>query len=229
MTDKKNSEDRRPIPLRHTKVADRIASSLARRGVSPDTISYAGMFAALLAGAALAATSLAPGYATGLFLAAAVLIPLRGLCNMFDGMVAVEFGKGSATGALMNEVPDRISDIALMIGAGFAIGGHETLGYLTAITALFIAYVRVAGISMGTPAFFGGWMAKQPRMFSIAGVSAWLALAPLAWQPSIGEGYGLITVCQIVILVGSIQTIAVRLWQVKNALNNSLTAGEKNE
>ena len=186
MKNKKIAKDRRPIPLRHTKVADRIASALARTGISPDTISYAGMCAAVLAGAALAATSLAPDYARGLFLTAAVLIPVRGLCNMFDGMVAVEFGKGTATGALMNEVPDRISDIVLMIGAGFAIGGDQTLGYLTAITALFTAYVRVAGISMGTPAFFGGLMAKQPRMFSIAGVSAWLALTPVDWHPLLG-------------------------------------------
>lgn len=210
-------------------MADRIASALARRGVSPDTISYVGMFAALLAGMALAATSLAPDHARGLFLAAAVLIPLRGLCNMFDGMVAVEFGKGTASGALMNEVPDRISDIALMIGAGFAIGGNPTLGYLTAIAALFIAYVRVAGISMGTPAFFGGLMAKQPRMFSIAGVSAWLALAPATWHPSVGGAYGLMTICQVVILAGSVQTIIVRLRQLKLALDHMFTPGEENE
>ena len=47
---------------------------------------------------------------------------LRLLCNMLDGMVAVEGGKGSRTGEIYNEVPDRIADPLLLVPAGYAIG-----------------------------------------------------------------------------------------------------------
>ena len=55
-----------------------------------------------------------------------------------DGLVAVEYGKGSATGALFNEVPDRIADSAVLVGAGYAATGWVTLGYVAALLALFV-------------------------------------------------------------------------------------------
>lgn len=217
MTNPNSDGDRRPIPLRHSAVSRRIAAALAGAGLSANGVSLIGMVLAIAAGIALALTSLFGEAFRLLFLLAALFIPIRGLCNMIDGMIAVELGQAAPTGPLMNEVPDRLSDIALMIGAGYALGGNETLGYLTALAALFIAYLRVAGVSMGTPAFFGGWMAKQPRMFSLAAVCAWLALTPEAWHPSIG-GSGLVTFCQSAILIGSVQTVYLRLRQIAAAL-----------
>ena len=79
------------------------------------------------------------------FLAAAALIQLRLAANMFDGMVALETGRASPTGELFNEVPDRVSDAAMFIGAGYAAGGNPTLGYLAACLALFVTYVRGRG------------------------------------------------------------------------------------
>ena len=61
---------------------------------------------------------------------------------MFDGMVAIETGKASPTGALYNEVPDRVSDAAMFIGAGYGLGGQPPLGYLAACLAVFLAYLR---------------------------------------------------------------------------------------
>jgi phosphatidylglycerophosphate synthase len=52
-------------------------------------------------------------------------------------MVAIEAGTASPVGELYNEVPDRVSDTATLIGAGYAVGGHPTLGYVAACLALF--------------------------------------------------------------------------------------------
>ena len=78
------------------------------------------------------------------WLLAAGLVQLRLLCNLIDGMVAIESGKGSPLGELYNEIPDRLSDAATLVGLGFAAGSVPWLGFLAAILAVFVAYVRAA-------------------------------------------------------------------------------------
>ena len=89
--------------------------------------------------------------------------PLRLLCNLFDGMVAVEGGKQSAIGSLYNEFPDHVADSLLIVGLGYAIGQSD-LGWFAALAAALTAYVRVFGGSLGLTQSFMGPMAKQHRM-----------------------------------------------------------------
>jgi phosphatidylglycerophosphate synthase len=114
-----------------------------------------------------------------LFILAASCIQLRLLCNMLDGMVAVEGGMGSRSGEVYNEVPDRIADPLLIVPAGYATGlpfGPE-LGWLCGLLALFTAYVRALGGAAGLPQGFQGPMAKPHRM---AAMTAGLIAAALA-------------------------------------------------
>jgi phosphatidylglycerophosphate synthase len=90
-------------------------------------------------------------------------IQLRLLCNLFDGMVAIEGGKLSDVGAIYNEFPDRVSDTLLLIALGYAAGA-PLIGELTAGAALLTAYVRVFGGSLGLQQRFSGPLAKQERM-----------------------------------------------------------------
>src|SRR5438132_145918 len=86
--------------------------------------------AAFRRGVALAATSFTAGIPQRtLWVIAAALVQFRLACNMLDGMVAVESGVASPVGELYNEIPDRISDAAALIGLGYAAGGSATLGY----------------------------------------------------------------------------------------------------
>src|SRR5690348_14657426 len=115
--------DRRPIAVRGWRVFGWAARTLAAGGVSPNAISIASLFAGAGAGLALAATAhLEDGWQRLAWLAAAGLIQVRLLSNLLDGMVAVECGRASPVGELYNEVPDRISDAAVLIGAGYAQG-----------------------------------------------------------------------------------------------------------
>jgi phosphatidylglycerophosphate synthase len=125
--------------------------------------------------AACGAFSLVPGITPGrraaaLFLAGAATIQLRLLCNMLDGMLAVEEGFKSRTGDIFNELPDRLADVLILVGAGYSIRylpGGSTLGWAAAVTAVFTAYVRVLGGSLGVTQHFIGPMAKQHRMFTL--------------------------------------------------------------
>ena len=47
----------------------------------------------------------------------------RLLCNLFDGMVAIEGGKKSANGDLYNDMPDRFADALFIIPVGYVAGG----------------------------------------------------------------------------------------------------------
>src|SRR5438132_9967491 len=135
--------DRRPIATRNRKWAQAATGWLAARNVSPNAISIAGMCACIVSGFALGMTSITD-YRI-LWLVAALGAQLRLTANMLDGMVAIASGRTSKIGELYNEVPDRISDAAVFIGAGFAWGGNVTLGYIVTILDIYKDYVCDAG------------------------------------------------------------------------------------
>src|SRR5690625_6282553 len=68
---------------------------------------------------------------------------------------------------MFNDIPDRLADPLILIGAGYAaatVGLGPALGWLAALLAVLTAYIRVMGVSLGAPADFSGPMAKQHRM-----------------------------------------------------------------
>ena len=165
--------NRRPIATRDTALARRGAAWLAASGVSPNAISVASIIFAAAGAAAL----LWLPWPWGPWLCA-VAIQLRLACNLFDGMVAVEGGKQTPTGALYNEVPDRVADSLLLVALGYA-AALPWLGWLAALLALQTAYIRTLGGALGQPQDFRGPMAKPHRM---AAMTVACVLAPvLAW------------------------------------------------
>ena len=217
MSEQSFEPDRRPLASRDHAVSKAVSHWLAARGASPNAISLAGMIAGVAAGAALAATAQTPGSLGSRlgFAAAAVLIQLRLLANMFDGMVAIETGKASATGAMYNEVPDRVSDAAMFIGAGYAQGGQPALGYIAALLAVFLAYVRAQGRVAGAQQEFCGPMAKPQRAFVMTMLSIYCTAAPTAWQDDLsGHGWGMMAWALLLIVAGEILTAGRRLRRI---------------
>jgi phosphatidylglycerophosphate synthase len=209
--------ERRPIAARNLKVFQRLASWLARRGASPNGISLAGMALGLAAGVALAATPWLPFPADrAAWVLAALFIQLRLLANMLDGMVAIEARRSSPVGELYNEVPDRVSDAAVLIGAGYAVGGDPVLGYAAACAAVFTAYIRSMGKAAGTLQDFSGPMAKQQRMFVITLAALYCGLAPSAWQPGWGPAgsWGVSAAALALVIAGALLTAGRRLAHI---------------
>jgi len=212
--------DRRPIASREHKMWQELARYLARKGVRPNAISVLAMISGVLSGFVFGATSWAPGYARWLWLAGALLIQLRLLANMLDGMVAIESGKASRIGELYNEVPDRISDAATLIGMGYSMGGDAKLGLTAACVAVFVAYVRVTGKAVGAAHEFCGPMAKQHRMFTMTLVALYLATAPQTWQPMWGPAsrWGVGAAGLWVVIIGGAITATRRLFHIATVL-----------
>jgi len=137
------SGDRRPIAARGLRPVMRVADYLVRRRASPNAISVAGALAACLAGIAFALTRHDPTAAWLLWLLGAALVQARLMANLLDGMVAIGRNVASATGELFNEVPDRLSDTAVLVGLGWA-AGDLALGFAAALAAMATAYVRAS-------------------------------------------------------------------------------------
>jgi phosphatidylglycerophosphate synthase len=210
--------DRRPIATRNRKWAQASTAWLAARNVSPNAISIAGMCACIVGGIALSLTSISD-YRI-LWLIAALGAQLRLTGNMLDGMVAIASVRTSKVGELYNEIPDRVSDAAMFIGAGFAWGGNIALGYIATILAIFTAYVRAAGKIAGAPNEFCGPMAKQHRMLVITLICLYSAIAPRSWQMITANDLhiGLMTLGLAVIVLGCVVTVIRRISRIAHAL-----------
>ena len=151
-------EARRPLASRSTRWAGFLANAAVRAGFTADGISILSL---VFAAAGSAALLLVPRPWN--LLACAAGIQLRLLCNLLDGMVAVEGGRKSKLGVLYNEIPDRVADSLFLVALGYAIG-IAWLGWLAALAAAVTAYIRVLGGTFGLAQDFRGPLAKQHRM-----------------------------------------------------------------
>jgi phosphatidylglycerophosphate synthase len=200
---------RREVGSRKKTWAGRTAAFLTRAGVKPNYISISSIFFSAVCGVCLIYTSKAgKTLKIILFIVAAILVQLRLLCNLFDGMVAIEGGLKTKSGEIFNDFPDRISDPLILVGAGYAVSGLRfgvELGWLAGILAVLTAYVRVLSGSAGAKQSFSGPMAKQHRM---AVITITLLVAAVGVK---GGWYGLsIVIALSVIAVGCVITIFKR-------------------
>lgn len=213
--------ERRPIATRNNRLVQRFAGWLVRKGVSANFISVCGLLFGCLAGGLLYLTGLESTSRGLLWISAAALVQLRLLANLLDGMVAVESGTTSPVGELYNEIPDRVSDAAILIGAGFAAGALPAIGFVAACLALFTAYVRAAGKAAGAHQEFCGPMAKPQRMFFVTCGALYAGIAPTNWHPIVTVQdwtIGPMGMILLVICAGCIVTSIRRLLRIAATL-----------
>jgi len=208
---------RRPIadPFRAT--AHGAVQWCVRWGVHPDAVSYFSMVAA--SGAAVCFWQ-AVAHPWLLILGPA-LCYLRLWCNMLDGMVALASGKASLRGEILNDLPDRFSDVVIFVGVAHSGLCAVASGYWAALLAVLTAYVGTLGQAVGARREFSGIMAKPWRMVTLH-VGAWIALA-LLWSGKGIARFGGLTALDwtcLVVIAGCVQTVWVRLARIMAALRN---------
>ncbi len=162
---------RRPIAQIFRGTAEGATQLCVCLGIHPDAISYASVVAALVAAICFGQSGTRPW----LLIVAPLLCYLRLWFNMLDGMVAIAAGKASARGEILNDLPDRISDVIIFAGVAHSGWMHPIFGYWTAIFALLTAYVGILGQAVGGRREFGGWMSKPWRMVALS-LGAWVTL-----------------------------------------------------
>lgn len=197
---------RRPLKTRSALWAIAGAAWLARRGVSPNAISLLSILFAAGACTCFAMSTQATDQSVrcALLVGAAVGIQLRLLCNMLDGMVAIEGRRRTATGDLYNEIPDRVADAFVLVGAGYAAMPMPyalDLAWACAALAILTAYLRALGQTHGAAALFLGPMAKPHRMAAMT-AAAIVASVAVFWSRSAEVVWGAL----ILVAVGTIIT-----------------------
>lgn len=155
-------------------------------------------------------------YSAWMLVLGAAAIQLRLLCNMLDGLLAIEGGLRSKTGELFNEIPDRVADALILAGAGYAlgrVGWGPALGWTAAVLAVLTAYVRMLGGSLGFAQDFSGPMAKQHRMFVLT-MGALVAAMEIAIRGRVTA----LWIAMAVIVAGSALTAALRIVRIAQQL-----------
>ena len=206
---------RRPIGEGFRSTARSATALCVRLNIHPDTISYASVVAAAIA----ALCFWKSGFQPWLLVVAPLFCYLRLWFNMLDGMVALGSGKASWRGEILNDLPDRVSDVVIFAGIAHSGWMNPFLGYWAAIFALLTAYVGMFGQAVGVQREFSGVMSKPWRMVALH-LGAWTTLACFWWNDGVvflGDFMILDWVC-LVIVAGCLQTIAVRLKRIMAAL-----------
>jgi phosphatidylglycerophosphate synthase len=211
-------QNRRELKTRARAWPRALARALARMGATPNMVSVASILFAVIGWFAYAWVEDPTVNGTMAFIVAAAAIQLRLLCNLLDGLLAIEGGLKGKTGDLYNEVPDRIADVLFLVGAGYALHDvpfGESLGWACAVLAVLTAYARLLGGSFGFKQDFVGPMAKQHRMFVLT--VGTIAVA-VEWNRG-GHTWSL-WVALVVILVGSAITLVRRLYRIARQLES---------
>jgi phosphatidylglycerophosphate synthase len=176
---------------------DGVVGRLAAAGVSPDLVTVFAIPVAVIGGLCLLVSPTVP--------LALLLVPLaagvRLAINLVDGALARATDRSHPRGELLNEVSDRLADIALLGPVAFLPGAQRETVLLGLTGAVLASFVGVASRAAGGARLYSGILSKPGRMALLAVFAiAALALGPPAWGP-----FG------PVLLVGTVLTIAERV------------------
>src|SRR5262245_13825191 len=206
------SSSRRPIAAVFRQTAGTATRFCVRHGIHPDAISYLSIVAALIA----AICFWKSGATRWLLIIAPLFCYLRLWFNMLDGLVAFAAGKASRRGELLNDLPDRISDILIFVGVAHSGLMNPLIGYWAAILALLTSYVGLFGQALGVHRQFVGIMSKPWRMV-VLHVGAWLTFFLRS------RSFATLTIFDwtcLVIIAGCVETVVVRLKRITATLQD---------
>ncbi|HEV2754969.1 MAG TPA: CDP-alcohol phosphatidyltransferase family protein [Actinomycetota bacterium] len=176
----------------------RLEDFLVEHRVSPDTLSVAAVGVSVAAGAALAAGGILSEPL--LWLVVPPLGVVRLALNALDGAVARRIGDGRPFGEVVNEMADRLADVAML--APLAAVVEPALAFSALTCALLASAAGCAGRAVTGRRIAGGPMGKADRVavIAIAGAAAVAASSPVPFE-----------VAAWVIAAGSVLTTGLRL------------------
>ena len=203
---------RRPISAVFRQTGSASMRFCVRHGIHPDAISYLSIAAALIA----AICFWRSGARRWLLIIAPLFCYLRLWFNMLDGLVAFAACKVSRRGEILNDLPDRVSDIVIFVGVAHSGLMNPLIGYWAAIFAVLTSYVGLFGQALGVQRQFGGMMSKPWRMIALH-VGAWLTF--FLGQQSLATFTIFDWTC-LVVIAGCVETIIVRLKRITAGLQD---------
>jgi archaetidylinositol phosphate synthase len=145
----------------YRKVLTPLAKKL--RWLDPDIVSYTAVIAA--AGTGWCFYKAADFRI--LLLVTIALTLIRMTLNTIDGVMAIQRGKHSLTGEIVNALPDRYSDILVVGGIALSPLCRDWLGLAALATMFLVSYTGMLGKAIGVSWQHHGPMGKVERMITM--------------------------------------------------------------
>lgn len=154
-------------------------SKLANKGVTANHITIIAMIISFISGGFII---LFPEQRWPLLLVPVVLF-VRMALNAIDGMLAREHNMKSSLGAILNELGDVLSDVALYLPLALVAGVNASWLVLVVILSIVSEMAGVVAIQIGAERRYDGPMGKSDRAFLFGVISLVLGLgfSPAPW------------------------------------------------
>ncbi len=143
----------------------KILLPLARKlhWLDPDIVSYAAVIVAAGTGWCFFKAAESPY----LLIVAILLTFLRMTLNTIDGVMAIQRGKKTLTGEIVNALPDRYSDILVVGGIILSPLCRDWLGLIALASVFLVSYTGMLGKAIGVSWQHQGPMGKVERMITM--------------------------------------------------------------
>ena len=145
---------------------------VARLGVTANQVTLAAVALSVLAGAWIAWR----GDQGWPLLVVPVVLFVRMALNAIDGMLAREHQMASRLGAILNELGDVVSDIALYLPLALVPGFHTGLVIGIVLASILNEFAGVLAIQIGSERRYDGPMGKSDRAFIFGAICLALGL-----------------------------------------------------
>ncbi len=140
-----------------------IVESLHTKGITPNQVTWAALILSILTGALVALTQ----GETWILLLIPFVMFIRMALNAIDGILAKEYDMMSDKGAMLNELGDVISDVALYLPLALISGLSPVLVVLFVVIGLFTEVAGILGAVIGGTRRYDGPMGKSDRAFVV--------------------------------------------------------------
>ena len=137
-----------------------LCQTLAKQGITANQVTIAALLLSLIAGGALAFSA-----QTGVFLIIPLVLFVRMALNAIDGMLAREHNMKTPLGAILNELCDVISDVALYLPFALLPQVSLWLVIVLVIIAIFTEMTGIIAVQIGASRRYEGPMGKSDRAF----------------------------------------------------------------
>lgn len=164
-----------------------LIAGLARSGVTPNAVTLGAVLGSIAVGCVL---PLAKRWPALLLLLPGWLFARMAL-NAIDGMMARELNMATRLGAVLNEVGDVVSDLALYLPLALIYDDARWPAVAFAIGAVLTEFCGLLGRTLGASRGYEGPMGKSDRAFVIGALAfvTWLAPGTAhAWPWILGVG-----------------------------------------
>ncbi|MBW1722790.1 MAG: CDP-alcohol phosphatidyltransferase family protein [Deltaproteobacteria bacterium] len=205
---------------RYLKIIAPAGKFLARMGIHPNVLSFAGLVFSALAGLL---------YSTGAFFWAAWVVVLAGVCDSLDGLIARQTQKTSTFGAFFDSTLDRYGDMFLLLGLAYHFAGGipfffpgmpRVLGgeaspwtvmviFLALTGSFMVSYARARAEGLGIPCKEG--MMQRPERITLLIIGSLLGAIPQV-------GPWLLKFVLLLLAVSTNLTAVYRIIHVRNRI-----------